>query len=262
MLTQSCQRWRNKRDSYRPAGETIDTRAYEVALIESDKTARTFVETHHYSGSYPPARLRAGLYRRGELVGVAVLTPGASQAAMDSALPFPDAVRAELGRFVLLDDVPANGESWFLARAWELAGRAGIDAVVSHSDPQPRMTQEGRQLFPGHVGPIYQATNAVYVGLTARRTRRLYLDNSGVFDGVTASKLRRRVKGWEYAAAQLVARGAPEPTSDWDGWCKLAVNATTRPVRHTGSYRYLFALNKRLKKHLPASLPYPKVTLA
>jgi hypothetical protein len=31
----------------------------------------------------------------------------------------------ELGRLVLLDDVPANGESWFIARAFELLRARG-----------------------------------------------------------------------------------------------------------------------------------------
>lgn len=38
-----CQRWRRGRSSYRPAGETIDTRRYHVDLVPDDATARTFV---------------------------------------------------------------------------------------------------------------------------------------------------------------------------------------------------------------------------
>ena len=50
-----CQRWRERRDSYRPAGEVIDPRRFEVAPIPDDTTARAFVEAHHYSASYPAA---------------------------------------------------------------------------------------------------------------------------------------------------------------------------------------------------------------
>jgi len=107
-----CQRWRERRDTYRPAGEPIVTRHYEVAAVATDREARSFVERHHYSGSYPAARARFGLYRGGQLVGVAVLSQPASQAALRAALPLPIpmAARTELGRFLLLDDVPANGE--------------------------------------------------------------------------------------------------------------------------------------------------------
>ena len=56
--------------SYRPAGEPIDPRRYEVAAIASDRTAKDFVLPHHYSGSYPAARFRFGLFRRAVLDGV------------------------------------------------------------------------------------------------------------------------------------------------------------------------------------------------
>jgi hypothetical protein len=46
------QRWQNHRDSYRPAGEVIDPRRYEVARIDDDTTAKAFVLQHHYSATY------------------------------------------------------------------------------------------------------------------------------------------------------------------------------------------------------------------
>lgn len=261
MLTELCQRWRDRRDHYRPAGETIQTARFEVALITSDKIARAFVEAHHYSASYPAALLRAGLYRGGELVGVAVLSQPASQAALEAALPFPGTRRAELGRFVLLDQVPANGESWFLARAFELARAQGFEYVVSHSDPQPRAAVGGLAAFAGHIGTIYQATNATFVGRTPRRTRRLFADGT-VLDGRAASKLRTRERGVEYAIELLVAHGAERPSGDWESWRKRAIAQTTRAVRHPGSYRYLFALDRRGRARLPKGEAYPKVRLA
>ena len=45
----------------------------------------------------------------------------------------------------------------------------GMRSVVSFADPVPRRVG-GRVLFPGHVGIIYQAANAVFTGRsTARR---------------------------------------------------------------------------------------------
>ena len=66
MLTSTCQRWRGGRDSYRPAGETIRTSDFEVAAFPEDAVAKRFVLRHHYSGSYPAARWRFGLYRGAE----------------------------------------------------------------------------------------------------------------------------------------------------------------------------------------------------
>jgi len=229
---------------------------YEVARIPGDKEARAFVERHHYSGSYPAARARFGLHRGSELVGVAVLSQPASQAALDKALPYPGANRAELGRFVLLDDVPANGESWFLARAFELARADGFDAVVAHSDPEPR-TVQGRTLFAGHVGTIYQATNAVYRGKTNAASLRILLDGT-ILSPRALSKVRAKDKGWKYVVENLVARGAPEPSGDWDEWVTLAVRHVSRRFRHPGNHRYVWALDRALRKLLPRPMPYPK----
>lgn len=256
MITTRVQRWRGGRARYRPAGEAIRTSLYEVAEIPTDTEARAFVERHHYERSYPAARLRVGLYRGGELVGVAVFSQPASQAALAAAFP----VRCEgveLGRFVLLDNVPANGESWFLARAFELA-RARFDAVVSHSDPFPRRSAAGELVFPGHVGTIYQATNAVYCGLTPQRTRRLLPDGT-VLSARALTKLRLRERGWRYVTELLVAHGAPPPAGDWTAWVHGAVSSVTRAVRHPGSHRYVWAFDRALARVMPASLPYPKV---
>jgi hypothetical protein len=260
MLTASCQRWRERRDSYRPAGEPIRTRLYEVATISSDSVARAFVEQHHYEHSFPAARARYGLYRGGELVGVSVLSQPPSQAALDAALPFGGAGRAELGRLVLLDDVPSNGESFFVARCFELARSAGFTAIVSHSDPVPRSTADGRLIFRGHYGCVYQSLNAVYRGLTPARTRRLLPDGT-VLSARALTKLRLRERGWRYALDLLLRHGAPEPAGDWRAWVARAVGAVTRTQRHRGSFRYVWALDRRLRRHLPASLPYPKLVL-
>jgi hypothetical protein len=67
MISPAVQRWRERRDSYRPAGEPIDTTAYEVAAILDDTTARSFIQIHHYSGTYPAARFRFGLYHHAQL---------------------------------------------------------------------------------------------------------------------------------------------------------------------------------------------------
>ena len=256
-----CQRWRDRRDSYRPAGEPIATRLYEVAEIESDGSdtiARTFVERHHYSGSYPAARARFGLYRSGELVGVSVLSQPPSQAALDAALPF-GGNRVELGRLVLLDDVPANGESWFLARCFELARHDGFEALVAHSDPEPRANADGVLVFPGHLGTIYQATNAVYCGRTPARTWRLLPDGT-VLSARMLSKLRLRERGWRYGVELLLEHGAPEQRlgEDWRAWVTRAVHAVSRTYRHRGNHRYVWALQRSARRFLPPAQAYPK----
>ncbi len=178
-----CQRWRDRRDSYRPAGEPIRTAEYEVAVLPGRKVAAAFVRQHHYSRRYLASRLQVGLYRRDELVGVAALSQPPSEAVLAAVeLPCARLAKADLGRFVLLDSVPANGESWFLARVFEIARGEGFEAAVAYSDPEPRHSLDGRLVFPGHVGTIYQATNATYCGRTSRRTKHLFPDGTELCD--------------------------------------------------------------------------------
>ena len=262
MIAAFCQRWRAGRASYRPAGEPIDPRRYEVAAIDGDATPRAFVKAHHYAASYPAARFRFGLYRRGELAGVAVFSHPCNDAVL-ACLPGERGERTELGRFVLLDDVPANGESWMLARCFELLRvEAGITGVVSFSDPEPRSTADGRVIFLGHAGTIYQATNATYVGRGAPATQRLLPDGSALH-GRALAKLRRRDKGWRYVAKRLEGAGA-EPLTDAEDaalWADRWVTELTRRRRHAGNHKYLFGLTQAARRALPAGLPYPKLSL-
>ncbi|MFM9616276.1 hypothetical protein ACKI18_48310, partial [Streptomyces niveiscabiei] len=63
----------------------------------------------------------------------------------------------ELGRLVLTDAVPSNGESWFVARCFERLAAEGVVGIISHSDPVPRTTSTGDVTFVGHFGCVYQA---------------------------------------------------------------------------------------------------------
>jgi hypothetical protein len=259
LITPVVQRWRERRDSYRPAGEPIRTSDYEVAMMRSDAEARAFVEAHHYSGSLPAARERIGLYRRGELVGVAVFSHPANDAVL-KRLPCDRLEGVELGRFVLLDDVPANGESWALARCFELLRREGYRGVVSFSDPMPRTSAAGDVVFVGHYGGIYQSANAVYQGRATPRTLHL-LPDGRVLSERAISKIRARERGWRYSAAILERFGAAPlvESDDSRAWLATWLPRLTRKQRHTGNLTYLFGLDRLTKKHLPRSLPYPKL---
>jgi len=219
---------------------------------------RAFVERHHYSGSYPAARRRFGLYRGEGLVGVAVFSVPMAPTVLD---PLPrGSEAAELGRFVLLDDVPGNGESWFLARCLDVLRRAGWAGVVTFADPEPRTGADGAQVFAGHLGTIYQASSALYLGRATPRTLRLLPDGT-VFSARAAQKIRSRDRGWRYAVEQLVAHGAPEPTDDLRAWLPRALTATTRTVRHHGNHKYVLALDKAARRALPEGRPYPRVAV-
>ena len=263
MLTSVSQRWRSGRALYRPAGEVIDPRRYEVAAIPDDTTVRAFVERHHYSGAYVAARRRFGLYERGELAGVAVFSVPPSSKVL-RVLPCPEDTAVELGRFVLLDRVPGNGETWFLSRCLAALAREGFAGVVSFSDPVPRTNLAGAVVFPGHIGRIYQASSATYTGRATRRTLRL-LPNGRVFSERAICKIRGREQGWVYAVDQLVAAGALPPadtsTAGLRLWLPAALGTTTRKLRHGGNHRYLFPLRTAVRTKLPGHLARLKIEI-
>lgn len=257
MIAPLCQRWRGRRASFRPTGELFDPSRFDVAPIAEDSVARAFVKEHHYSGTYPAARRRMVLAERGEIVGVAVFSVPSNTDAFHP-LPGGNDANVELGRFVLLDGVRANAESWFLARCFELLRAEGFGGVVSFADPESRTRADGALVFPGHIGMIYQATNAVYLGRATARTLRVLPDGT-VFSARAASKIRRRERGWRYAVEQLVAHGAPSPVGELSLWLAAVLPRVTRPMRHRGNHKYLFALNPRVRRALPESLAYPRV---
>lgn len=250
------QRWRAGRDSYRPAGETIRSAEYDVEPLD-ELPAKAFVLAHHYSGTFPAARFRFALRRRGALVGVAVFSHPCSEKVLTSVFPGEAVSSVELGRFVLLDEVPGNGKTWFLARCFEALKREGLRGVVSFSDPEPRKSAAGLTVFPGHVGTIYQAHNAVYLGRATPRTLRLLADGT-VFSARATSKIRAKERGWVYACEQLIAAGAPEPGADLAAWLRLWLPRVTRTMRHGGNHRYAWPLRRDVARSLATTQAYPK----
>lgn len=254
------QRWNGGRDSYRPAGEVINPSEYDVAPIRTDSVAKAFILEHHYSGSYPAARFRHGLYRHGELVGVAVFSHPCSNRVLTKVFPLKDAKDAvELGRLVLLDEVPGNGESFFVAQAFRLLRQEGIAGVVSFSDPVRRTTADGTVVLPGHVGTIYQALSATYLGRGDGRLLKILPDGTS-FNHRAEQKIRRREQGWRYAAARLEAFGADPLTESVDSaaWLETWLPQLTRPLRHRGNHKYAWGFHRTMRKALPLSRQYPK----
>ena len=186
------------------------------------------MEANHYAGTYPAARLRFGLYAGPWLVGVAVLGVPMQRRVLTSVFPNlePYAESLELSRFVLAESVPANGESWFLARCWQLAARHGVRGVVSFSDPVPRRTATGELVVPGHIGTIYQASNAEYLGRTTPR-RLLLLPDGRVLSERALSKVRGDEQGHAYVERELVRFGARtrRPGENGAVWLREAVRA-------------------------------------
>lgn len=272
MASQACQRWREGgRPAWRhPADGVFSPARYGVDVV-SDTGAKRFVETRHYSRTYVAAVLRYGLYDltspQPALAGVAVLSSPSNKRVLTNVFPGLEPYRQslELGRFVLTDQVAFNGESWFLGQVFRLAAAAGIAGVVSFSDPVPRVTTGGALVKPGHIGVIYQATNAIYAGLSTARPHILLPDGT-VFDDRTAQKIRAQERGHDYAERRLTALGArPMRAGDKPAaWLARALDEVgARRVRHPGKHRYAFRVGATHRARAKVRIavrprPYPK----
>lgn len=263
MITNVCQRWHAGRSSYRPAGEVFDPRGFEIEASADDAAVKAYVVGAHYSHSYPAARRRFTLRARGgSIVGAAVFSAPMHR---DVLRPWGMDDALELGRLVLDDAVPANAESYFVARCFEALRAEGFAGVVSFSDPEPRTTAGGERVFVGHVGTVYQALNAIYTGRATPRSLHVLPDGT-IFSARAASKVRGRERGWEYAVEQLVAHGAERPAdgADLSAWLRTTLARLARVMRHQGNHRYAWGLTRGARLDLRAhsvALTYPKFTL-
>ncbi len=271
MISALCQRQEARRVRYRPAGETIDPSRYGMELLD-EAPAKSFVIANHYSGSYPAACVRVGLYRRASSrADLLTVAPALVGVAVFSVPPQPRAIRCwtgtdaglELGRLVLLHDVPGNGESWFLGRAFRLLqqARPGLRAVLAYSDPVARRAADGSVITPGHVGIIYQAHNGRHVGRSGART--LLLDPDGrIVSRRGLDKIRGEERGAAHAYAQLLAQGAPPRRFGEDGHAyvdRVRVEGPWTRLKHPGNLAYVWPIGAgraATEAAFPPALPY------
>lgn len=141
---------------------------YSVKRIES-KVGKEFLREKHYTHSCHNGPMCWGLYDSGRLIGVCAFATPSSEAVRRSVFgPGREGEVTELHRLFIEDGTPTNTESWFIARA--LRGlkeyKPKYNAVISFSDSTE-----------GHVGTIYQASNAWYCGKTGRA--RFWRDPEG-----------------------------------------------------------------------------------
>jgi len=253
-----CQRWREHRSLYKPARDVIDPNNYDVAPVAMS-IAKDFCARHHYAGSsYPACRYRFGLFRKSQLAGVAVFSVPMSEKTLTNFFPGDPRDSVELGRFVLLDDVEANGESWFFARCKALLKREGLRGILAFADSTPRSDIHGNVVFSGHLGTVYAATGGTYRSKSTPRTLRL-LPDATVLSPRAITKIRNRKRGWRYASKILVRHGAIEPTDtdDLKLWLDHWLPIITRPLRHPGNHRFLWSLQRNIVA-IGTPLPYPK----
>jgi|SRR5579884_2145408 len=276
------QRWYAGRHSWRrPEDGGFRPERYRVRPI-TESVAKAYCLEYHYAKSYPNAVHRYGMFLADEpedtgLVGVAVFGIPVRAEVLRNPLPALAPIREslELSRFVLEGEAlrpgapggraPANSESWFLANALRMLSQQGIRAVVAFCDPVARVV-DGRTLWPGHIGTIYQASNAVYLGRGTARAL-IVLPDGSAFSDRAVSKIRRQEQGHEYAERRLIALGAspriggPANAAAWLRDALDRVGAVR--LAHPGNHRFVLATSRAHRRNLRLGftvLPYPKGT--
>jgi hypothetical protein len=188
-------------------------------------TAMRIVIENHYLHRKAPCSVAFGLFLDDKIKGVICYgTP--SSAPLRSGIAGPENANnvIELTRLWVCDSVPRNGESYLIGNTLKESGK---EIVVSYAEIQQ-----------GHVGTVYQATNWLYTGLSAKRTNWTIYGVSKhcqtLADKYSASEIREKY-GDRFSLQE-------------------------RPRKHR--YVFINAKGKR-KAHLIASLryqiqPYPK----
>jgi hypothetical protein len=251
-VTSASQRWNEKKVRYHPPGEQFDAGRVEVVPIATSD-ARSFIERHHYSRSFPASRFCVGLMAKPRLGteylgGVVVYSVPMTQQVIPALLGCEPSQGVELGRLVVLDraEVGAcNSESYFVSRANKLLRKRFSDlrGLVSYCDPLERRDVTGQLVKRSHTGVIYRAINgSLLTGRSSRRTLWLLPDGQ-VASERAMTKLRTGEQGRDYAEKLLRDAGAPamgytELPAAW--LLRLKSEGFLRPLAHPGNLRFVW----------------------
>ena len=130
---------------------------YRIKPIPNRSAMRIVVERHYLHRKAPCSNAWGLVDRAGEIQGVVCYgTP--SSASLRSGIAGPEHAGnvLELTRLWVDDEVPRNGESYLIGNTLRLNPK---EIIVSYAE-----------ISAGHYGAIYQATNFLYTGLSAKRT--------------------------------------------------------------------------------------------
>jgi len=185
------------------------------------KTAMNLVVKYHYLHRKCPCSFAYGLYESesNNIIGVVIYgTPSSSPLRRGvCGLDEKDNV-IELTRLWIKDGTPKNSESFLIGNTLKLVNK---EIIVSYAEIQQ-----------GHLGIVYQATNWIYTGLSAKRT-------NWTIEGVD--------KHCQTIADKYTSKDIKEKYGN-------KFSLVDRPRKHRYVY---FNCNKKRKKQLIEKLKYP-----
>jgi hypothetical protein len=121
-------------------------------------TAQEIVVKNHYLHRKAPCSNAFGLFDESQLLRGVVLYGTPSSAPLRSGIAGKENANnvVELTRLWIDDNSPKNSESYLIGNSLKFCGK---EIIVSFADTQQN-----------HLGIVYQATNWLYTGLSAKRT--------------------------------------------------------------------------------------------
>ena len=123
----------------------------------SRKSALPMIIDRHYMHKIPPMSAAFGLLYNENLIGVVTYGVSASMTLRRGVCGTEEAQNVfELTRLWTEDFSPKNAESYLIGQSLKMLKK---EIIVTFAE-----------ISAGHVGTIYQASNFIYVGLSAKRT--------------------------------------------------------------------------------------------
>jgi len=136
--------------------DIVKVRGLSVERI-TYREAMDIVIKHHYLHRAGPCSVAYGLMLNGLIVGVVCYgTPSSAPLRRGVCGPSEKDNVIELTRLWVMDGMPKNSASFLIGNTIRLCPK---EIVVSYAD-----------ISVGHIGVVYQATNWIYTGLSAKRS--------------------------------------------------------------------------------------------
>ena len=207
------------------------------------------------AGSLPAARFRFWPLPRRPVTWVAVFSVPCQNEVLTKVFPGDPMASIELGAWCSSTRWRSTVE---LVRLQVLANARSIGHPRRGVLLRPHAADLYRRARgdAGHIGGIYQALGARFWG----RAKPGSCGCSRTGPCSASGPCRRFVSARRAGIRGPPARrgGTPAPTEVNSVWLRIALASATRPLRHPGNFRYLFAVDRAVPTVYGPTLQYPK----
>ena len=193
--------------------------------------AKSMIVKYHYSHKWSGGIYSFGVYYNNLLVGcLSYAIPVGSNVVntITKTFKFDKSKLYELRRLWVADGLGTNIESYSIGQSFKFLRKYGVDILVSYSDPAQK-----------HQGKIYQATNWYYQGRLHGKTWE---------DGFI-------INGKKYHHKTILMKYGTKKEDYLRNLKKIDPNF--KQLKKEAKHRYLYILNKKLKKKILSDLKYP-----